>query len=77
MIIQTFGFQSKPKPPLGVFPQALFDYSESETSLLNPTGLLQTSPIVNANPTVRTDSNLELVWPNWFQIHVSSNTFTS
>ena len=57
MLIQTFGFQSKPKPPLGVCPRALFDYSESET------GLLQTSPAVNANPTVRTDSNLELVWP--------------
>ena len=33
---------------------ALFDYSESETSLLNPTVLLQTSPAVNANQTVRT-----------------------
>ena len=42
---------------------ALFDYSESETSLLNLTVLLQTSPAVNANPTVRTDSNLEPVWP--------------
>ena len=42
---------------------ALFDYSESETSLLNPTVLLQTSPAMNANPTVKTDLNLELVWP--------------
>ena len=41
---------------------ALLDYSESETSLLNPTVLLQTSPAVNANPTVRTDSNLDMVW---------------
>ena len=31
--------------------KALFDYSESETSLLNPTVLSQTSPTVNANPT--------------------------
>ena len=30
------------------------DYSKSETSLLNPTVLLQTSSAVNANPTVRT-----------------------
>ena len=40
-----------------------FNNSESETSLLNPAILLQTSPAVNANPTVRMDSNLELVWP--------------
>ena len=43
--------------------KALFDYSESETSLLNPTVSLLTSPAVNANPTVSTDSNRELVWP--------------
>ena len=42
--------------------KALFDYSKSETSLLNQTVLLQTSPAVNANPTMRTDSNLEPVW---------------
>ena len=40
----------------------LFDSSKSETSLLNPTVSLQTSSAVNANPTVRTDSNLEPVW---------------
>ena len=43
--------------------KALFDYSESETSLLNLTVLLQTSPAVNANPTVRMDLNREPVWP--------------
>ena len=43
--------------------KALFDYSESETSLLNPTVLLQTRAAVYSNPTVRKDSNLELVWP--------------
>ena len=43
--------------------RALFDCSESETNLLNPIVLLQTSTTVNANPTVRTDSNLKLVWP--------------
>ena len=37
----------------------LFDYSESRASLLNRTVLL---PLVNANLTVRTDSNLELLW---------------
>ena len=42
--------------------EALFNYSESETSLLNPTVLLQTSTTVNASPNVRIDSNLELVW---------------
>ena len=35
---------------------ALFDYSESETSLLDLTVLLQISPAVNPNPPVRTDS---------------------
>ena len=35
--------------------KALFDCSESEISLLNPTILLQPSPAVNANPMVRTD----------------------
>ena len=43
---------------------ALFDDSESETHLLIPTTvLLQTSPSVNANPTVRMDLNLEQIWP--------------
>ena len=53
MVIQTVGI------PLIVSientSRALFDYSKSETSLLDPTVLLQTSPTVNPNSPLRTD----------------------